>query len=200
MTKTNKIVRVLVTIIIATILIMIVAMKSNAQEIKQVASWSNSKTTKLGNGNIRWEMTMARSWRAEKVYDINGNIISINLISGIDTVSYIYSNFSEYVGEERDGNYFDMVRVSKGKTATLTIMKGNIEVKNDTIITNKIIARKDTVKKHIQISFKGRDMMKVVNLKGINDKGEFVDIEKIEKIGNKIIFTSKDTIDYFDPT
>lgn len=173
--------------------------KIYGQETKQIASWNNSKTTDLGNGQKRFEMTMARSYYIEQEKNVVGDIIVIRNISGTDTISYIPSAFSNYYGEIIGGNWVDNFDVNDS-TFILNIIKGDIEVVNDTVITNPITARNDTIEKHIRLFSKGSSVMKVLNIKGFDVDGKVVKLKKLEKDGKKIKGEFEKEVKKVDPT
>ena len=169
------------------------------QEVKQIASWNNSKTTDLGNGHKRFEMTVARSFYIEQERNVVGNIIVIRNISGTDTISYIPSNFTNYYGEIIGGNWVDNFDINDS-TFTLNIIKGDIEVVNDTVITNPITVKKDTIEKHIRLFSKGSSVMKVLNIKGFDVDGKVVKLKTLEKDGKKIKGEFEKEVKKVDPT
>jgi hypothetical protein len=189
MTKTNKTVLILGCIafiwILVVLFVMIFADRSKAQEITRYASWSNSKTIDLGNGHKRFEMIMARSYYVEYEKDINGNMIAIRNISGNDTISYLPSNFSQYYGGVVNGNYEDnYISSFVDSNVTKVNIYNDFDVATDTVL---VYSKEKVVAKSFNIAVFDKDNKKL-------------NINKVEKDGNKVKITANGKIKTVDPT
>lgn len=185
MIKTNKYIWILVWVVIFAILLICFYTDGNAQEIKQITSWNNSKTINIGNGKRKFEMVMARSFKVEYGKDISGNITMIRNISGGDTISYIPSNFSQYYGSIIDGNYEDNY-VSDYIDSNVA----KLHIYNETDVVN------DTV----LVYSRGKLVAHGLNIRVFDKDNKKLKVNKVEKEGNRVKVTAEGRIKVVDPT
>ncbi len=174
--------------------------KANAQEIKRIGEWKANQVDTLANNKLLFRfITGSKDFYFEKEYNADGSIKEIRGISGKDTASFIYDNFSDYYGyvDKEKGVYIDSLKSNSGK---VIFKKGIIEVKDDTTIIDNFTKKEITIEKHAIIKTSGGGKLIVSNIKAFDINKNLIKVTGLKKDKNSLMIETEVPVSYYDPT